>query len=221
MAVDLTMSETLDGAVVADVLAGGGTGVDLGQVSSNNYVPLIDQAANTGAQDIFIRHNAVADPITSFQTYIQAFGIGTGFTYGGGDTAANDFTNLKAMGAATGVSKNNADGLSGGFWVDFNAGVSVANQFNLGSRPLEVFAYGQSNAGNDLANAIQVIKEAMVYDNAGETPAITPVDGQLGKAGDTVLGDNSHMKFRLFIPNTFVGSGIFQWETIFTYAFTS
>ncbi len=221
MAVNLTMSETLDGAAVADGLAGGGVGVDMGQVSANNYVPLINQTANTGAKDLFIRHDAVADPITSFQTYIQTYGVGTGYTYGGGDTAANDFTNLKAMAAATGSSKNNADGLSGGFWVDFNAFVSTVNQFNLGTRPTEVFAYGQSAQGEDLASAIQIIKEAMVYDSGGETAAITPIDGQLGKAGDTVLGDNAHLKFRLYIPNTFVGSGIFQWETIFTYAFTS
>jgi len=221
MAVNLTMSETLDGAAVADGLAGGGSGVDMGQVSANGYVPLIDQTANTGAKDLYIRHDAVADPITSFLTYIQTFGVGTAFTYGGADSAANDFTNLKAMGAATGTSKNNADGDSGGLWVDFNAFISTVNQFNLDTRPLEVFAYGQANAGNDLANAIQIIKEAMVYDNTGETAAVTPVDGQLGKAGDTVLGDNAHLKYRLYIPNTFVTSGIFQWETIFTYAFTS
>jgi hypothetical protein len=220
MAVNLTMSETLNGSAVADALAGGGTGVDMGQVAANNYSPLNDKTANTGRKDLYIRHDGVNE-ITSFSTYLQIFGTGTAFSYGGADSAANDYTNIVAEGAASGDSKNNADGLSSGIWLEFNAFVSDTNQFNISGRPTEVFIFGRSNAGIDLANSIQVPAVAMVYDSGGETAAVTPVAGQIGASGDTVLGDNAHIKERVYVRNLFTGTGIMQIEEVFTYAFTS
>ena len=94
--VDLTISETLDGAQIADALSGGGTGTSLGQLTNGSYTPVTSKAANTGRQDWFIRHNAVNDPITDGKIHIQEYGVGTAFTYGGPAArfAAGGFTTL-------------------------------------------------------------------------------------------------------------------------------
>ena len=63
MAVLLTVSETINGAAFSDALAGGGIGIDLGSVITGQYTPIISQPANSGQQDIFIRHDATIDPI--------------------------------------------------------------------------------------------------------------------------------------------------------------
>jgi hypothetical protein len=86
MAVLLTISETLDGAAVADALAGGGTGVDFGSVVDDQFAPLIDKTLNTGAKTLYISHDATIDPITDVKTFIQEYGVGTGFTYSGEPT---------------------------------------------------------------------------------------------------------------------------------------
>lgn len=220
MTVNLTVSTTINGAAVSDTLAGGGSGVDMGQVANNTYAPLTSKAANTGAKSLFLRHDAVTDPITSLKAYIQEFGVGTGFAYGGDDTAPNDFTTLSALGLASGISKNNADGFSAGFWMDMEADVNTLNQFDINPRPTFVKTFGKASLGIDLASSFTIVKEAMVYNLPPETNAITPIDGYIGKAGDTILGDNAHLRFRIYIPNSFLQAGIMQWETVFTYAFT-
>lgn len=222
MTVLLTVSETLDGAAVADALAGGGTGVDLGSVVNNQYAPIISKAANTGAQSLFISHDATIDPITDVKTYIQTYGVGTGFTYGGADSAANDFTTLKNLANASGSSKNNADGLSGGVWIDMDWDASTANQFDQATFPALVKLYGDSlTDGIDIASAFPLKSNAMVYNAPPETGASAPVDGQIGKAADTVLGDAAHVKLRLYIPNAFADGGIIQWEWVIAYSFTA
>jgi hypothetical protein len=220
MAVDLTMSETINGAAVADGLNGGGTGVDMGQTANNSYAPIINKSANTGKKDLYLRHNAVTDPISSFGVYMQQYGLVTGFGYGGADSALNDFNTLQGLGAASGVSKNNADGGSGGVWMDMDADVSSTNQFDAATRPDLVKTFGKAGQGVSLATLFILDAEAMVYDAPGETNASAPIDGWLGKAGDTVLGDNAHLAFRVYIPNSFLNSGVIQWEHVFTYAFT-
>jgi hypothetical protein len=222
MTVLLTISETLGGAAVADSLAGGGTGVDLGSVVNNQYAPITLKSANTGHQDLFISHDAVLDPITDVKTFIQQYGVGTGFTYGGADTAANDFTTLVNLGNASGSSKNNADGLSGGIWIDMDWNASTANQFDQANFPTLVKIYGDGlTDGVDLASAFILKADAMVYDAPPETAAGTPVDGQIGISGDTTLGDTAHVKLRIYIPNAFSDGGIIQWEWVIAYSFTS
>lgn len=222
MAVVLTISETLDGSAVNDSLAGGGTGVDMGSVTNGSYSNVISKPANTGSQAIFVRHNASTDPITNFKLHIQQFGSGTGFTYGGAKTAAQDYTDLKNMGNASGSSKNNNDGLSGGFWVDMDWDASTTNQFDQASFPLLVKIFGDGlTDGIDLASAFTVKADAMVYDAPPETAASAAVDGKIGKNNDTVLGDNAHLKFRLYITSAWPDGGIIQWETVFSYSFTS
>jgi hypothetical protein len=222
MTVLLTISETLDGAAVSDALAGGGSGVDFGSVVNNSYAPVTSKAANTGHQDIYIAHNATIDPITSVKTFIQTYGVGTGFTYGGADTAANDFTSLKNLANSSGSSKNNADGLSGGVWVDMDWDSSTTNQFDQGGFPAVVKIYGDNlTDGISLASAFDLHTAAMVYNAPGETNASAPVTGQIGKAGTTTLGDAAHVKMRIYIPDSYSYGGYVQWEWVVSYSFTA
>lgn len=222
MAVLLTISETIDGGAVADSLAGGGTGVDYGSVVNNQFAPIIDKGLNTGAKTLYVRHDATIDPITDVKCFIQEFGVGTGFSYGGAATAADDYTTMKSLGDSSGSSKNNADGNSGGLWIDMDADASTTNQFDQATFPLLVKIFGDNNTdGIDLASAYQIITDSMVYDAPGETLASAPVAGQIGKAADTVLGTNSKQKFRVYLPDTYADGGIVQWEYNLAYSYTA
>jgi len=229
MTVLLTVSETLGGSALGDSLAGGGSGCDHGSTQNSSFSNVTDKPTNAGAQHLYVSHDAVDDPITSLRLFMQTYGVGTGFSYGGADSAANDFTHLKAMGYASGSSKNNADGLSGGYWVDMDADATTANQFDQASFPTLVKIFGDgsgsSTDGIDLASAFTVKANAMIYNAPPETVATSPVDGQIGISGNTVLGDSAHLKTRLYIPAGGIppsgSGGIVQWEIVFAYSFTS
>ena len=233
--VNLTISETLDGSQIADSLSGGGSGTSLGQCTNGSYAPLISKASNTGRQDWFIRSDATVDPITDCKIHMQEYGVGTGYTYGGpaSRSAAADFATLKSEGDASGSSKNNNDGLSGGIWMEMNVlqMVSVTNQFDQATRPTEVIIFGDTGetVGVDLASAVTIIAEAAVIDsdqsNGGDATngyiPNAPVDGQLGINGDTDLGDNFHLAFRTYLRSAFSTGGIFQFELVIVYTFTA
>ncbi len=222
MSVSLTISETLNGSAVADALAGGGTGVDFGSVVNGQYAPIINQTNNEGAQTLYIRHDAVIDPITDVKTFIQQYGTGTGFTYGGANSAASDIATLISEGNLSGSSKNNADGQSSGIWVDMDADASTVNQFNQASFPAVVKVYGDNNTdGISLSSAFQVSSASMVVNSGGETLATSPVSGQIGKSGDLVLGDNAKLKFRAYLRSAFPSGGIVQFELVVSYSFTA
>jgi len=244
MAVLLTVSDVaLDGAAASDSLAGGGTGVDLGSVVNGSYAPIGGggPADNSGRQDIWIRHDATIDPITDVKTFIQTFGVGTGFTYGGADSAANDIvTMLDTLGDNSGESKNNADDLSGGLWIDMDTDVTTINQFDFatngipkaGNDTVEIYGRGggtTNGAGSDLANAIDMAADAMVIDSDqsqggdgtnGYIPT-APELGKIGKDGDTALGDNAHIGLRIQLLGSFTNGGIVQWEWVAAYSFTA
>jgi hypothetical protein len=238
----------LDGAAVADALATPGplnTGVDFGSVVNGSYAPVSVKADNTGRKNLFVRHNAVVDPITGCKTYIQTYGTGTGYGYAGADSAANDFNNkLKALGNASGGSKNNADGFSGGLWVDMNAiltDVAASTQFDFDTNGYD--SVGLSQGGNDtvriygdnlvdgisLASAFNIHSKAMVIDSNqslggdatnGYVPT-APVTGTIGKNGDTAKGDNAHLKLRIYVRSDTVDGGIVQWEYVISYSYTA
>jgi hypothetical protein len=248
LSVTLTISETMDGSAIADALATPGpvnTGVDFGSVVNGSYAPVTSQSNNTGRKNIFVRHNAVTDPITAMKTYVQQYGTGTGYGYAGADSAANDFNNkIKALGNTSGESKNNADGLSGGLWIDMNAiitDVIASTQFDFATNGYD--SVGLSNGGDDtvriygdnlvdgisLASAFNVHSKAMVINsNQGSGGDATngwvptaPVTGTLGKDGDTAKGDNAHLKLRIYVRNDTVDGGIVQWEWVIAYSYTS
>lgn len=223
MAVSLTANDTIDpSSDFSDSLQGGGTGISLGQVVSGSFAPVTNKALNQGKQDVYIIHDAVTDEITDVKTFLQQFGVGTGFTYGGQRTAAGDYTDIKNLGNASGSSKNNADGNSGGLWIDMDWDSNDTTRFDVASFPAVVKIYGDSGTdGIDLASAFTMESDAMVYDSGGETAASSPVDGSIGKSGDTVLGDNAHCALRVYLPSSHTDGGYFQVEWVIVYSYTA
>jgi len=223
MTVNLTVSTIFTPATpYADALLGGGTGIDYGTGVNNQWTPIIDKTGNTGALAAYISHDGI-NKITEFKTHIQTYGASTGFTYGGTDTAGNDFTTLTGLGLASGSSKNNADGLSGGLWAEFDADVSAANFFDRAARPTLVKVFGDAGNGQSLATAYTVLSDSCIYDSGGgtETVASAPLDGELGASADTVLGDRSLVHYRVYFPSAFAVGGTIQFEQVWTYAFTT
>ena len=228
MSVLLTVSETISGAAYSDALAGGGTGIDLGSVINGQYCPIISQSANTGAQHIYVRHNATIDPITSLSMFLQNFGVGTGFSYGGAVSAASDRTRILNMGdASASVNANNADGLGGGLHIDMDWQVNSTNQFAAARIGAQHKIFGDSGGaaagiGRDLATAIAMHVDAMSWNNTGtETDATTPVAGSVGKTGNIVLGDRAHFLMRQFLRTDEVDGGILQVEVVMSYSYTA
>lgn len=223
MAVTLTVSETVTGSNVSDSLAGGSTGLDLGQVTNGQYAPLSSQSSNTGHQDIFIRHDAVVDPITDVKFYLAQYSG----TYGGANSASADFTTIGAYGAAdTGATANNNDGLSRGIHIDMSWDVSTSVQFaytreTTGQKRI----FGKSYTGKDglsLANAFDMHVDAASYWNgSAEVDAGTPVTGKIGKSSDTTLGNRGHIRMRGYLHTAATDGGIIQWDTVISYAYTA
>lgn len=238
MSVSLTVSETIDGTQIADVLSptvSGNTGTNLGQVTNGSYAPLVNQTANTGRQDWFIRGDNTVDPITDVKVHLQEYGTGTLYNYGGpgSRSPAADLATIIAEGNASGSNKSNNDGLSSGIWMEMNAAqlVTETNQFDQGTRSDEVIIFGDSGStvGVDLANAVPIIAKACVIDSDqslggdatnGFIPT-APQDGQIGVDGDTALGDNMHIALRSYLRSAFATGGVFQVEIAVVYTFTS
>lgn len=240
MAVSLTISETLDGTQIADALADSSSGttnsgLDYGTVTNGVFAPLTDQVLNTGAQHLYIQHDATIDPITNVKFHLEAFSGANG--YGGADSAANDLTTILTMGndsaaASPTPTKNNDNGKGEGVWFDMDADVSTTNQFDWatngngegGNDTVAMFGQGggvASGLGSDLATAFTCKADAMVYNLPGETVGTVPVDGKIGKAGDTVLGDAAHLKSRIYISTAFSQGGIFQMSIVSSFSYTA
>lgn len=206
----------------ADALLGGGTGIEFGVSTNGSYTPITNKVSNLGHLNAYISHDGTAK-ITEVKTYIQVFGTSTGFTYGGGDTANNDYTTMVNLGNASGNSKNNADGLSGGLWREMDADVSDTNRFDQASRPGLVFIHGDNGTdGIDAGSGFVLKADGMVYDSGGgtETVATSPVDGEIGASGDSVLGDRFRDQMRVYLPSSFATGGTLQFEISYVYAFT-
>lgn len=223
MAVLLTISETAAGAEVSDTLSGGSTGLDLGQVVNGQYSPLISQTSNTGAQELYIRHDATIDPITNVEFYVATYSG----TYGGANSAAADFTTLTGYGAAdSGATKNNSDGLSRGLHVDMDWQVSTANQFDYTREATgQKRIFGKTYSGLDgvaLATAFLMHADAASYWNgSSEVDATTPVTAKIGKSTDTVLGNRGHVKMRFYLHTAASDGGILQFDFVTAYSYTA
>lgn len=218
MSVTLTISKTLGGAAVADALAGGGNGVDLGSVVNGEYTPIISQAANSGWQALYIKHDAAVDPITEVGTFVAQYSQ----TYGGAASAAADYTTLQAKGNASSTAANN-DGTGGGLRVEHD--IDLAASLGLSAFDAtrsQVDIYGKAGAGVSVSTAFTIHQDAMLYDNAGSpVDATTPVAGRIGKLGDTVLGDNAFLKLRFYLEDAAPDGGILQWDYVVKYSFTA
>lgn len=222
MAVNLTVSKVLNPpAQVADALAGGGTGLDLGQVVNGEYTPIINKTANTGYQPVYLSHDATIDPITDVKTFVAEYSQ----AYGGAVSALADIATLIAKGQADNeLTANNSDGLASGLRIE-HAGIAIsglgASAF-LPSRG-QVKIYGNAGTqGIDLASAFDLHVDALVYNNAGTAvDASAPVTGKIGKASDTVLGDTAWMGLRFYLEQAAPDGGILQWDWVVAYSFTA
>lgn len=227
MAVLLTVSKSLSGTAVNDTLAGGSTGgIDLGSVVNGEYTPITNKTANTGWQNIYVRHNAAVDPITNVGFYIAPYSG----TYGGAAvSAAADYATMISKGNASSDSANNSDGLGAGLRVEMDAdlgGTLGANAF-LVTRA-QVYVFGDNGTdGLDLATAFPLHVDSLIYDSAAHgtpgTPvdATTPVTGKIGKDNDSVLGDHALVKLRFYLEDAAPNGGIIQWDWVIKYSFTA
>jgi hypothetical protein len=225
MAVALAVTSDFVGSVpYADTLAGGGTGIDLLQAPNGAYSPLVDKVANTGEKIVYLSHDGTSE-ITAVKTFVQQYGTDTGFSYGGSDTAAGDIARILALGSASGDSKNNGNGLSGGLWIDHNAARNDTTRFDRANDPNNVKIYGKDDSGEDgsgLSTAFGLKLASLRYDSGGGVPATptVPVNETIGPNGDTVLGDRANLSLRFFMPSAETTGGIIQWEFIVSFSFT-
>lgn len=234
MAVSLFVSPTLAGSSTtapsefSDSLAGGGTGINLGQVANGLYAPIVDQATNDGAQTVYLSHNATIDPVTDLKVFISQYSQ----TYGGAVSSLSDYTKIKAEGqtstSGTG-DKNNSNGTSSGIWIDFDADVSQSNQFDIATRPSDVKIFGKSNLGIDATSAYAFPASSAVYAATSASEAIpsAPVAGKIGKSSETGFGGNAELgnraKFRtrVYLRSAFPDGGVFQVDYSIRYSFTA
>jgi hypothetical protein len=224
MTVSIIVSKLLSGTAVADSLLGGGSGVDLGDCINNEYAPIISKAANTGHQKLYIRNDAVVDPITDVGTFVQQYTQ----TYGGANSAAADYSTLIAKGSASSTSANNSDGLGGGLRIEHDAdlGNTLGAAAFDGTRP-QVKIYGKSSAGINLDNKVDLHVDALIYDSNAHGSAGTPVDasapetGKIGKNNDSVLGDHALIKLRMYLEDAATEGGTLQFDYVITYAFSA
>ena len=223
MSVVLTVSETITGAEVSDILAGGDSGLDYGQTVNGAYSPVISQGSNTGQQDIFLRHDGV-NPITDVKIYVDEYsGV-----YGGANSAATDLTALLAYGASdTGATANNGDGLSRGLHIDMDWQVNAASQFSYSREAAgNKRIFGKDYSGLDGSSstlAFPLHVDAMSYWNGvSEVDASAPVTGSIGGSADTgTLGNRGHFKSRFYLHTGATEGGIFMFDTVINFAFTS
>lgn len=249
MAVTLKLARTKNGTAVNDTLAGGGSGIDFGNVINGSYAGVVDKPTNTHNDNVcrfFLSHNATIDPITEVKFYMAAYHL----TYGGALSAALDYASashgMTNIGLASGSSKNNNDNLSGGLWLDMDWDVTVTNQFDYATRVNNVRIFGKPlsgvtgsmatpNAGiglvnqngqdgTNLAEAFFLNSDACLYssdDNTNETAPTAPVHGRIGKQNDTALGDFAKLLFRVYLPGTYPDGGIIQFTNVISFSFTA
>lgn len=228
----LTVATTSNGPAVADALSGGGVGWDISAVVNGGYTGVLDKASNTGSNDLYLRHDSI-DPLTNLAVYAEQFSQ----SYGGFDTAAADFARLQTLAEATSGTKNNADGLTEGWWLDMDYDASVPNQFdyvNFGPvadtlvtgggsdvvRILRRFNTGNiTDEGSSLATRITVPAAAMFLDPL--TAPGAPVDGTIGIEDDATLGDRCLIKHRFFLKSAETVGGILQFDETFSFVFTA
>ena len=222
MTVSLTISKIQNPPTqVADVLAGGGHGLDYGQVINGSYVPVILKSANTGYMPLYISHDAVIDEIVEVKSYAAVYSQ----TYGGAKTALLDIAELITKGQNDSeATANNGDGLSGGLRIE-HAGQNIASLGASAFLPsrAQVKIYGNNGTdGISLASAFDLHVDACGVNTAGVwTDASAPVTGKIGISSDTVLGNMAWVGTRFYLEDAAADGGIMQWDHVWSFAYTA
>jgi len=192
-------------------------GADFGACLNGSYTPVTDKASNTGEKDVYIRHND-SSKITGVKTFISPIPTLSTYTYLGENSGLTDYNIIKALGDASGSSKNNLDNLSGGLWIDMDRDSDAITRFDQANYPDLVKIYGDDDNGITIGTAYIIAKEAMAQGGT-EINASNPVDGEIGADGDTTLGEAAHIKLRFYLQLGYSGSGGYcqlEWNIIYT-----
>lgn len=154
-------------------------------------------SASPPAREFFLRHDGV-NKIENLALNVQAY---TG-VYGGNYSAATDLAKLLAHG-------DDDFGLQVDFRWDGSPRFSALEQIATGN-------------GDSFSNRILIPSTAMSYNDTGsEVAADAPMPGELGAIGDTDLGDRVHIALRYMTPASETLLGRRQWDTFFSYNFSS
>jgi hypothetical protein len=177
---------------------GGGQAADALQGGSTGIdLGTVANGAATSVQNLYISHNGT-QKITGVAYYIQAF---TG-TYGGNYTAAADYAKLRTLG-------------------DSSYGYQVDEIYNSSPAFNGAFYQVATGAGDAFATRRTIPTTAMVYDSSGEQAASSPVAGEIGPSGNTVLGNRAKLKERVSIPASEVDGGYRQFDLVIAYNYTT
>jgi len=209
---------------ISDALTGGSLGCDLGQSTNGSYAPLVGfQDGNAGNKSLYLSHNATVDPVTNIGFYLSTY---TG-TYLGGANATSDIAQILANGASdSGVNANNADGYSNGLHIDMSYSVADISQFapsreQSGQKRI----FGKTYSGNQvgvMATPITLYKDALfTWTSPNKVQPSSPVDGKIGKSGDTVLGSMAQVRLRYYMSKSSTTGGTLQWNFVTVYSYTA
>lgn len=192
MPVSATISKTLTGSNVTDVLAGGSTGYDFGiSTTDKNTTPV-----NT----IFFSHNGL-NSVTNLSYYLSTY-VGT---YGGDYSTSSDYNQIITHG-------NLGDY---GFQIEEN--YANGTPFNSTYQIVKTgFADNYSNRRTVQTSSI------LRNNGGVEASASAPVAGSLGASGNTTLGDRVKLRTRYVVPasGSQLG-GNRQVSLIFTFNYTT
>jgi hypothetical protein len=193
MTVAISVAKTLTGSSVADALAGGSAGYDMGSSRANtDQVPV---------NAFYISHDG-GDFIENLSVYIQNY---TG-TYGGDYSAGADKAKILAHG----------DAATGGLQIEETATALVGTPW-FGS-PYTI----KTGFGDSYANRRLVPATAMTYNNGGTAQAPSaPVAGKVGSIGDSALGDRALLRKRYLVPVSETLGGKRQFDFVYTFNFTT
>ena len=195
--VDLSIARTNTGDHMSDLLAGGGTGMDMG-TCVNGSVSI--------SQDMRLRHNGTSK-ITGLSYYSQPY---TG-TYGGNFSPASDFARLRTLG--------DMGGGEYGLHVCevWNEAVPFSTFFKIRTGYADSYSTKRALAESSML--------WMNTSTQVETAASAAQAGSMGVNNDSAesqaLGNRSRLRSRLSLPASEPDGGIRQWDWVFSYVYTN
>ena len=199
MTVSITMANVSGGDQVEEV-------IDLGDVAPGEASPLTD---------LFIRHDAVNNPITNCGFYIVRY---AGEDYTGIKDPDSDYAEVIAWGDHTGAGSGLGAGGTddqGGLFINQNhlaRNVSLASATDpYGKFPDPSWKAFNSNRGPGYNMPYILAKEAINI----KPVAYTPVDGEIPQNGE------AHVQMRWDIPSTASTAGARFIQLVMAYSYTS
>lgn len=152
---------------------------------------------NPQQANFFVRHDGTYE-IFNFAFNIDSY---TG-TYGGDYSALTDLGKIQELG-------------------DNDFGIQIDFRWN-GSPKFGVKTQIKTGVGDSFVDRILIPVDALSYNDGGtEVDASAPVAGTLGPIGDAALGDTAHLTLRFLCPPDETLLGRRQWDSYFSYNFST